>query len=47
MKYVVVDRKTNEIVGTYKCVKKARRKRDKLDNEYGSYRYTVKEGVIQ
>jgi len=41
--YKVIDRKTNRTVGTYKDYKRAKNKADKLDNQYGGYRYYVKE----
>ena len=40
-KFKIVNRYTNEVVGSYNDVKRARRKRDKLDNDYGSYAYAV------
>lgn len=41
MKYQVIDRHTKKIMGTYQDVKRARRRADKLDLEYGAYRYGV------
>lgn len=41
MKFAVIDRQTGSTVGTYSTAKKARTKRDKLDNAYGGYRYYV------
>lgn len=41
--FIVVDRKTGDKVGSYQSVKRARNKRDKLDNEYGGYRYVIKD----
>lgn len=43
MKYQVIDRQTNEIVGTRKSRTSARKLRDKKDLEYGCYNYYVKE----
>lgn len=44
IKYIVVDRKTGEQVGKpYASKSRARTRVDKLDNEYGGYRYSVKE----
>jgi hypothetical protein len=45
--YVVIDRKTGDKIGSYQSVKRARNKRDKLDNEYGGYRYFVREVETQ
>jgi hypothetical protein len=42
MKYQVVDRKTNKVVGTYSSKVRARSKADKLDLEYGAYRYSTR-----
>ncbi len=42
MRYLVIDRQTNEIVGTFTSEKRARTRRDKLDNAYGGYRFYVK-----
>ena len=39
--YKVVDRKDGTIMGTYSTLKGAHKKKDKLDNEYGGYRYGV------
>ena len=41
--YKVVDRQTGAVVATRKTRQAANTKRDKLDNEYGSYRYYVRE----
>jgi hypothetical protein len=43
--YMVIDRKTGDKIGkgSYQSIKRARNKRDKLDNEYGGYRYFVRE----
>jgi len=43
MKYVIIDRQTGKIVGEYTNRKIARNRADKLDNQYGGYRYLVKE----
>jgi hypothetical protein len=44
IKYIVVDRKTGEQVGKpYSNKNRARSRVDKLDNDYGAYRYAVKE----
>lgn len=40
--YQVVDRKNNKVIATYKNVKNARAKRDKLDSIYGGCRYYIK-----
>jgi hypothetical protein len=37
----VVDSQTGRVIGTYKVRGMARAKQDKLDNEYGAYRYRV------
>ncbi|HEY8389098.1 MAG TPA: hypothetical protein VIK74_10865 [Parasegetibacter sp.] len=42
MKYVIIDRQTGKIVGEYTNRKIARNRADKLDNQYGGYRYLVK-----
>ena len=41
MPYRVYDRKTGATMGTYGTSKRAGNKKDKLDNEYGGYRYGV------
>ena len=41
MIYQVIDKKTKDVLGTYKSRKIAVRKADKLDNAYGGYRYGV------
>ena len=41
MSYQVIDRK-GVVHGTYKTLRGAENKKDKLDNEYGGYRYSVK-----
>tara|TARA_R100000781_G_scaffold52932_1_gene34637 strand:+ start:324 stop:500 length:177 start_codon:yes stop_codon:yes gene_type:complete len=41
MPYKVIDRKNGTIMGTYGTLKGAHNKKDKLDNEYGGYRYGV------
>ncbi len=43
--YQIIDRQTGAIVGTAKTRQTATRKRDRLDNEYGAYRYYVKEVI--
>lgn len=40
--YQVINTRTNEVVGTRKSIKLARRLVDKLDNQYGAYVHTVK-----
>jgi hypothetical protein len=45
--YMVIDGRTDSVIGKYRSVKRARNKRDKLDNEYGGYRYFVKEVETQ
>ena len=39
--YQVIDRQTNNLMGTYSTSKRARNRADKLDLAYGSYRYKV------
>ncbi len=41
VKFLVRDRKTNQLMGTYKRKSTARNKVDKLDNQYGAYRYGI------
>lgn len=41
MPYKVIDRKDGTVMGTYSTLKRALNKKDKLDNEYGGYRYGV------
>ena len=41
MPYRVYDRKTGATMGTYGTSTRAGNKKDKLDNEYGGYRYGV------
>lgn len=42
--YAVIDRQTGEQVGKpYTSKNRARSRMDKLDNEYGGYRYSVKQ----
>ena len=43
MKFQVIDRQTNQVMGTYASRKRARNKADRLDLEYGAYRYYVKQ----
>lgn len=43
MKFAVIDRQTGLTIGTYGTSKRARNKRDQLDNIYGGYRYFVRE----
>lgn len=42
MTYQIIDKQTGRIVGTYNNRIRARTRRDRLDNEYGAYRYIVK-----
>lgn len=42
-KYAVIEKQTENIVTFFKSEIRAKRERDKLDNEYGAYRYYVKE----
>jgi len=42
-KYLVIDRHTGVVVGTYATIERARAKRDKLDLEYGAIRYGIRE----
>lgn len=44
--YQVIDKQTGKVIGSYQDRKRARRKADKLDLEYGAIRYYVRE-VIQ
>lgn len=39
--YLIVDIRTKEVICRYKNRKRAYNKADKLDDEYGSYRYAV------
>jgi hypothetical protein len=41
MPYKVIDRKDGTVMGTYSTLIRAHNKKDKLDNEYGGYRYGV------
>ena len=41
MPYKVIDR-NGVVFGSYKTLKGAENKKDKLDNEYGGYKYSVK-----
>ena len=41
-KWIVVDRKTQQIVGEYQTMRRALRRADKLDMAHGAYRYSVK-----
>ena len=41
-KYQVTDNHTGQVVGLYETLKRASHKADKLDNEYGAYRYSTK-----
>lgn len=42
-KYIIIDRHTGETVGKpYTSKNRARGRVDKLDNEYGGYRYSVR-----
>jgi hypothetical protein len=41
--YRIIDTKTGQQVGTdYSDARRARSRADKLDNEYGAYRYSVR-----
>ncbi len=40
--FQLVDNHTKKVVGTYTDRKRARRARDKRDNDYGAYRYSVR-----
>jgi hypothetical protein len=43
MSYLIIDRMTGLQVGKpYTSKSRARKRVDKLDNQYGGYRYTVK-----
>lgn len=42
MVYLVIDTRTDAVVGRYKNRNRARNRADKLDNAYGAYRYTVR-----
>lgn len=47
IKYHVVDRQTGKAIGgIYKDRVKARRMADRLDNEYGAYRYYVRSVAV-
>jgi hypothetical protein len=41
--FQVIDRQTGKIMGTYKTSRAASRAVDRLDNEYGGYRYYKRE----
>jgi hypothetical protein len=41
-RWEVFDPRTGKVMGSYESAKRARRKVDKLDNEYGGYRYAVR-----
>tara|TARA_R100000734_G_C3245744_1_gene48932 strand:- start:180 stop:338 length:159 start_codon:yes stop_codon:yes gene_type:complete len=41
VKYQVIFKQDKSIIGTYSTRKRANTKRNKLDNEYGSYAYSV------
>lgn len=41
--YQVIDRQTQQVVGTFKSKQSARNKRDRLDLQYGAIRYMVRE----
>jgi hypothetical protein len=41
--YQVIDSQTNEVVGTYGTLRRARREADRLDLEYGAIRYRVRQ----
>lgn len=43
VRYQVVDGKSGAVVGVYRCKVRARRRRDRLDLEYGAVRYRVRE----
>lgn len=43
MKFQVINRQTNKVVGTYSTSKRARMAADKKDNVYGAYIHSVKE----
>lgn len=42
VRYELVDGRTGQLLGTYKHRTAANNRRDKLDNEYGAYRYKVR-----
>ena len=42
VKYQVIDFKTGQVMGIYVSRRRARAKADKLDLEYGAYRYFVR-----
>jgi hypothetical protein len=41
-KYQVIDGQTKQVMGTYSSRKRADRRADRLNNEYGAHRYSVK-----
>ena len=43
--FQVIDRHTGKVMGVYSTRKRARSKVDKLDMEYGAYRYYVLEAA--
>tara|TARA_Y100001937_G_scaffold13223_1_gene17281 strand:+ start:446 stop:610 length:165 start_codon:yes stop_codon:yes gene_type:complete len=42
IKYQVIFKLDQSVIGTYSTRKRASNKATKLDNEYGAYRYSVK-----
>lgn len=46
MVYKVIDLQTNQVMGTYKVMRRAYRRADKLDLEYGAIRYYVKPELV-
>lgn len=42
VRYELIDSRTGRLLGTYKHRAVANNRRDKLDNEYGAYRYKVR-----
>lgn len=45
MRYLLINSKTGKTVGNFSTKERARRKRDKLDNEYGGYVHHIREVV--
>lgn len=43
MKYQVIERGTDKVIGTYASRKRAQSKRDAMDNAWGGYHYYIKE----
>jgi hypothetical protein len=42
-KYLLINGRTNKIVGNFNNLQRARNRLDKLDNEYGGYIHRIRE----